>query len=383
MPRDSYEIQAQSEREAGRGQMGAGTMETTIRMEPTLRVFGTILDRDGAAVGGAMVMLSLSGPVRGAQTPVFWALSDSDGHVPIADREVGGRPYYQIEARGYRTAFGELERHSLLAAGFTIRLDPLTSVSGRIVHEAGQGVEARVTVLETMKSTLSGADGRFEVPGLPETGGTLVIAPPKLAGRTLRNVRPGPLGDIVLGPGLSISGVARLDGVPVRGAAVTTRSDETGFLASDARTDAGGRFVVPRLAEGTYNLTIVDPEGGAAPRIVANARVRGVAAGTKDLVLTLRRHPTLVIELVSAETGEEAWVLRLEARATLRGTAETVSQVIESRRHRRVKDTVLEVETAGEYDVAVLVPGCPEQVVPVALTPDEWKIVKVRVPRVQ
>jgi hypothetical protein len=130
---DHFGVQAQSEREVGYGQigLGGGANEVVIRMEPTLAVVGTVLDRSGAPVCGAEVMLSLPGPIRGAAsvTEAFWALTDIDGHVPIAAREVGARPYYHVVASGYRTAYGELEKQSLLHAGFEVR-----SVSTSLRH---------------------------------------------------------------------------------------------------------------------------------------------------------------------------------------------------------------------------------------------------------
>lgn len=380
---DNMGILAHSDREVGYGQVGlnAGANEATIRMEPALPVMGTVLDRNGTPVCGAEVMLSLSGPVRGAETEVSWALTDLEGHVPIPNRELAARPYYQVVASGFRTAYGELEKQSLLRAGFEIRLEPLATVTGRVVDRDGKGVaDVIVEVRETWEQVSSERDGRFELQGLLQGGGTLVIEPRKHGRVILRNVRPGALEDIVLGPGLSISGiVVRPDGSPVGGAFVRTVCETSNLSTGSTNADSKGRFVVGGLSEGPYTVSTADPKG----RVASRAKVLGIAAGTEDLRLVLRSHPELRIELVNAETEEEAWVLRLETRATLRGTAQTVSEVIESPRKRRVNGTTLILDAAGEYDVSVLTPGCPEQVVSVTLGPEEKKTVEVRLPRVE
>jgi hypothetical protein len=237
-----------------------------------------------------------------------------------------------------------------------------------------------VTVLETMEQTLS------ELPGLPDGGGTLVASPRTHGRLILRDVRPVrggvDLGDIVLGAGLTISGRVTLpDGAPAT-AYVWASCGETGLAAGGAETDAEGRFVLRGLCPGPYLVTASD-RFSHDPETGRTAEIADVAAGTENLDLALRCHPKLTIGLVSAETGGWAWVLKLEVRATLRGTARTVSQTLESPRKLRLKDTTLVLEVAGEYEVSVNTPGCPEQSLQVTLGPEEWKTVAVRLPRVE
>ena len=91
----------------------------------------------------------------------------------------------------------------------------------------------------------------------------------------------------------------------------------------------------------------------------------------------------LRIELVSDENGEDAWVRRLEVRATIRGTSQTVSEVVESQRERRVHEATLVLDAAGDHEVTVITPGCPDQVLSVTVHLDALKRVTVRLPRVE
>jgi len=392
--RDVIHLQVEWQDEVGAASAGIsseGDNDVVIRMERTLPVVGKVVDADGRPVEGAEVVLSLAGVIRGRESfeAAYVGVTDGTGCIRIPAREIDAKPYYRVVARGFRTTWGELDRSRLLDEGFEVRLERVASVSGRFLDAAGDGVaRVSVSVLETMQSSLSDADGRFEVEGLPPEGGTLIVQPREHGRLILRDVRPttgrADIGDVVLGPGLEISGRVRLpDGAPAKGIDVTTRCGISGFPARSSETDESGRFVMTGFSEGTYSLSAWSRDRDEAGRNLLSAEIRDVPGGTKDLDIVLQPRPLLTLEFVSAETGAEAWVLSVEVRASLRGTSETASIILNSPRKRRTNRAWLFLDQPGEYDVVVITPGCSDQLVRVALEEGESKTVTVRLPRVE
>jgi hypothetical protein len=315
-------------------------------------------------------------------------VTNADGETVIPRRPTHRRPYYRVTARGYATAWGELDRDSLLGSGFEVRLARLATVVGRLVDEAGRPVpNVQVFVVETLQSTRSGSDGRFTLHALPLDGGTITAEPRGYGIVHLDNVRPRgeptDLGDIRLGAGLSITGrVFGVEGTPANGVYVWSRDVGTGLSARAAPTDAQGRFEIAGLADRAYALTThargQPPPGKTAP----SAKLASVPAGAQGVVLRLLARPVLGIALVATGSTESLWVRRLEVVATRREGGARVEKEAESKqRKRRVAGTVVVLPAEGTYDVVVRAPGHGEANFEVAIGPDEMRTFSVELPR--
>jgi Carboxypeptidase regulatory-like domain len=141
------------------------------------------------------------------------------------------------------------------------------------------------------------ARGRFRLTGLGP-GLQSLTASARGYGRVEQpNVRFGTQPELFLFPGASISGaVAGPDGKPAAGALVSVSRSGLWNLPSPERTDARGRFEIPGLDPGVYDVTAM--KAGFAPGLVRGVSVRGT--DDERVILNLDP-PTAVVGRVISE----------------------------------------------------------------------------------
>lgn len=249
----------------------------TLRLEASCRVRGRVVDRQGRPVEASSVRLlvfdeaaSLSssiGPyafqvepeslVHGtfefAPLGTLPKVIDSwETHLGFRVRAEGFLPYgwTDMRFRGVETVAEAAAREGPVE----IVLTRPGTVRGRCVDPEGRPVVGAVVDRGHFTERRgTGEDGRFEVPGFPETGGEVRI---ECRGRSGAVAAVPPfdpaegtdLGDIALGEGETVCGVVVDDlGVPVAGAGVWVG-------AAGARTDAEGRFAAEHAAPPPWHV---------------------------------------------------------------------------------------------------------------------------------
>lgn len=291
----------------------AGTTRAAQTELPTLTLrtpqsaSGRALDSNGAPVAGAAVTLTGWNHDRFAWTSGDG--SNPSGYIYVAERRVvsdaEGRFWFGDLAGGTYELTGDCRgRTESNGVAFTLQdgeeRDDLVltfggdaRVFGRVVDEAGvplTGASVHVNRVGLtdgyVPGTRSGADGSFEIRGLPSGSFTLAAhglwleeesATPWLT-TTLEGVEGGPV-EVVLVRGATIEGtLLAADGKAAIGCYLQPRIASVSESIGGDSTDARGRFrlVVPRNTSWTVD---VHGPGGFS--------VDGVAAGTHGLVWRL------------------------------------------------------------------------------------------------
>ncbi len=312
---------------------GKATGITVVVVDhPGSSLAGRVTAPDGSAVGGARLWL-LQGSPEGRPGMNFWESGKwHGGMTPVAadgsfrfEEVRSGTVTLLAEAPGFGPSRGptlQLEPGEQREE-VSVRLAPESRLEGRILDGEGVPVEGAEVVVaeETWGPTylmairgVSGADGKFAVGGLADIEYQVIVSAPGLLPARLR-ARPGgqPLALVLESLG-SIGGVAldgatgeSVAGVPVRAAG------QFGDRWSSGRalTRSDGTFTVTGLLDGPHEVTAGDQEGDG---IFVPVQRSGVATGTRDLRLSLRRGLALAGRLVDEEGRPAALAMRLFAR---------------------------------------------------------------------
>nr|MDJ0976342.1 carboxypeptidase-like regulatory domain-containing protein [Planctomycetota bacterium] len=174
----------------------------------------------------------------------------------------------------------------------TLRMEAGGTIRGRVVDEDGKPV-ADVRVLAGSRRVTTGVDGRFELLGLADGAVMLHATPPAPFMRPAGvSAAPGDIDVVIrLRAGLEIKGrVALPEGTQLTGGSVTaTWTDRaSGTQRSHSRLSESGSFKVTGLpADVRVDIEVRPWHRGEAGVRLAPGAVRGVRAGTHDLVVTL------------------------------------------------------------------------------------------------
>lgn len=313
-------------------------------------VDGVVVDERGNTIAGAVVRIgrgATSGIVaRGNSAPPlpaqvrtdaqgrFRAIGVPPGEQPVAARSAGRAPWR-----------GTCEVTANLTTPLRIELAPGASVRGIVRNAAGDPAKADINVGEYEDlghhRVHAGADGRFEIDGLP-AGDVVLVARNDEFGRAEHRVRTE-AGDVVecevrLSTGIELRGRVEDDaGKPVK-TLVECMSSTPPIWAQHTRTDDEGRFTVRNCPEGEQLTLNVRKQG------FEELRRDGVVSGGEPVRLQLRRTlpPSARITGIVVDAG---------------GKPVQNATVIPFARHARTSEGNKATGPDGRFECGPLVPG--------------------------
>ena len=311
------------------GQEQEQGQEQEAQQKPLLS--GTVFDEAGHPVAGVAVQVFT--PIRINERQSLSSLTDAAGRFEFdVEGELGiVQPiplFLDLRKDWFLPAQHQLSPWRRgRPKSVDIPLSPAGAVTGRVLDDDGRlvagafvfaippdipGAESR----ERVPSTVTDAEGRFRLQGLPIRGMDIGVLAEgytqalKGPANVLANVDV-PFGSISLSPGGRIAGEVRtLDGRPIQGAVVYAyRKPELrdyelfGRLSvkdagATVRTDTDGRFDITTLSPGSYTV-----ETEAPGHRVGASSVREVSPDRTDLVLTLE--PIRTIELTVLDAASQ------------------------------------------------------------------------------
>jgi hypothetical protein len=223
----------------------------------------------------------------------WWLLSQRTSD-PGANHRVGGSSRTRAEASVGGAPPGQP------APPPPVQPRPRVTISGTVVERDTTPISSATVRAMELEGTRefavrrTGADGRFEMPGLPLQDYRLYVHTgrhlPQYAG-PIEFFYSGQRQDVLirLEPGLTIEGrVFTSDGLPVAGAFVGSSDVGSGTVKADAE----GRFQLGGLRPGELNLF-------ATASGYASRHLRGVTAGSRDVVFTLEKPGSLLVPVRS------------------------------------------------------------------------------------
>lgn len=273
---------------------------------------GVVVDQENRPVQGANV-------VMGGGMDIFVsekATTDATGNFsfatlpPTTDLSIAATKGDALASEPYEFTLPEEGITDLVLV-----LDAACQVSGIVVDATGKPLadhqvvslrvpSTRVGAAQTQGKT--GADGRFELVGLPSGAYQLVAFGKEMKGTgsvqkgVPIDLEPGQhLSDmtLVFGRDLTIAGrVTDGQGEPVENVSVRAGSAEHG--GSDAKTDSTGHFTIEGLEEGGYQIDIEPTEKFQFVQIAE------VLAGTTDLQIVLPEPFVVTGQVLDAQTGQ-------------------------------------------------------------------------------
>jgi hypothetical protein len=249
----------------------------TVTLAPPARLTGRLVSaRDGTPIRRGLVWP--------ADHPALFTRSEDGGgiSVPLAD----GSRQVAAAAGGFapaRLSIPARELHPVIV------LEPVRSLAGRIVDDAGRpvaGAEVRAfssaAPLQAVAATFSDAGGGFRLSGLPSGHGFRVEARREGYGAARREMPAAPGSApaelvLVLRSGrIAFGSVRDPAGRPVRAARVLLVPEDGAEGLPAVVSDASGVFHLPAVPPGAFTLSVRAP--GFAPLVLPGL---GVPAGTQ------------------------------------------------------------------------------------------------------
>jgi hypothetical protein len=372
-----------------------------LRLEPSFRIRGTVVDARNRLVPHASVLLlaaDVSGTMSSSVGPYDFAVPPErmeDGSfefAPLGNVDRGWEGWeplrLRVRAEGYLPAEVPVEIEAAARRPVEVRIFRAGVVRGRVVDGRGKPVAgAAVAWREAADSNLApqpgsppssatGGDGRFELSGVPEPGGEIRVsaqgfAPAMFPVAAFDAERGADAGDLALADGETVGGyVVDVDGAPVAGVAVRIGDGA-------ALTDAAGRFTVRDAPPPAWAL-------------FAEERPPGDLEGRKGSLLLPDRKPP---EEVRIRLTEERLV-RVEIEFAPGKEPETLRRFWTYVNLRRKGETVYEkcnihwgrtrfrlwAESTGDYEVVLEAGDYGNVTLPVTVGADREVVVRAVLP---
>lgn len=247
------------------------TVPVTLRMNGQSTVNVSVIDAQGTPVSNAPVTFTALGAYRDTRT----AATDSSGVVTFSavsagDFTVSARdPVSRLVGTGVDNVAPDATKV------VTLRLQPIGAIEGRVLDVDGTtpkaGVQIRILSRERgiLTQSVTDASAQFHFDTLPIGDGPFTLD--AFVDGRLRAREPGIVlsqpnetitRDVVLRSVGTVRGrVTSNEGTVFAGARVTMQSLEGLRLSFDAKTDESGRFVLPAVPVGNFELSAITMTG--------------------------------------------------------------------------------------------------------------------------
>jgi len=254
----------------------AGSRKRGVRLEVDRgsTVLGTIRDRKGVGVAGALVSAMASdGATTDGEVPIATLVADTDGAFRL--QLPSGEYSLEFSAAGYATQLFAGVRVDTAVPPMHVVLADAAQLSGHVRRSNGEGVagvHVSSTSGTTVESTTTDADGSFTLSGVPE-GRVELSAMKAEEFISTTKVVTAPSANVVIevGGGRSLSGrvIRKSSGAPVTEFEIEIASataEMTSRYASSLKfTDEDGDFSISNPPAGVVQL-LVRAEGFAAAK---------------------------------------------------------------------------------------------------------------------
>lgn len=336
-------------------------VELDLVVSPALRV--RITGPDGAGIAAASVEAAYFRDLNETWPVTLTLAADAEGAVSFPAVPLGeaGAVVVRARARGFVPA-QRVVRTSVVRVGVVgLRLDRGESVRGRAVDERGTPVpNAAVRIVGAADVEASDADGRFEVAGLPASGGALWVQRAEFAPTIVRGLRGGAgdvdVGDVILRPGGLVAGVVvDSQGAPVAGAAVRVRHQDADADLADVQTAADGTFSVDHMPDEALVVEASEPRKEKGWAAGLKAQVRDVRPGRDGVRLVLTGAATVHVRFVNDVDMSAVVVSSVRLTATPVGA--TVEEAAWAWSGANIDAVRFRPDATGVFDVTVEIPG--------------------------
>jgi hypothetical protein len=282
----------------------AGVQETTFDLDVgAARIFGTVIDGDGLAIGGALVRVST--PRKGASPTVELARSietASDGTFALDDLSLGER-CVEVAARGYSSQRQTVLLKSENPARVVFRMSRGGTIHGT-VRTTDRHPAADVTVSYGTFGSFTYVAARTDSDGvyrLEEVGPGLldIVADGGSRGRATENLAVGEIEEVRWDPIIvstgeirgTVSGTGFRPMADVLIVATTTIKRDPGDKSwgGSARTDQQGRFVIGNLTRTPHTLqvSVKDPSSGRDVEVLVDPPIGMILPGGPEVSIAL------------------------------------------------------------------------------------------------
>jgi hypothetical protein len=261
-----------------------GAPDLVITLEPETQVSGRVQTEDGRRLAGATVVLRVFGSTPGLASSERTWTTDERGEFQ------GGVPQDGVlvaRHRGFLAAAIGLRREHVARQSVTITLkraeeeDSETRISGRVQDAAGAPVPGASVALGPKRwraqlgwallpsPVSSDAEGRFTFSGVPDNVGWVQARSGELLSERTA-VQPGQEGVLLtVRPGGTLAGrVTYADGRPASAFALRLQPLRAGQPSQTLSViEADGRWEVPGLSSGAYQLQALAPGAGPSDSV--------------------------------------------------------------------------------------------------------------------
>lgn len=349
-----------------RGDDGPGDVSREITLKPAIRIRGQVVDPDGGGVEGAQVRVAFPSREEWMIDTSFSETSGPGGAFafPALGEPPGGKLHVDVTARGF-VPLQQTVATKDAGASLTLRLERGAIVRGRCVDEKGAVVVGAAVAVDgrgANEFVLTGADGRFELPGVGAEERTLVVRMDGYAVTPVREVssdqREVDVGDVLLRVGGTIRGVV-LDAEekPAKDARVELRLDGIDGEIAQFETDESGVFVFSHVALEKHTLRATEGGAGNSWSAKRHATLTGVVpdSGEARIVLT----GALGVRLKFLKESDRTPVKVASAQLRASGVGSTSGSVMWSWMgpDSAIDAVRFEVEEAGSFRIEITIPG--------------------------
>ncbi|HQR47480.1 MAG TPA: carboxypeptidase-like regulatory domain-containing protein, partial [Thermoanaerobaculia bacterium] len=248
-------------------------------LAPGVSLAGTVVDRAGQPVAGALVTLRATTPGNGdLSTAPVRTTTGTDGTFRLDGAATsGGVNHLRAEKAGFAPVAETLPRAGILARPLV--LSPGTPIPGRVAARGGRSAAGALVRFEGRAETRwveAAPDGSFRIPDAPEGRGALVADAGEGGWGELTGVvlplAEGKSAAVTLAPAASLSGRV-VDAKTLRGVARAKVEVRQGAFVRTARSAPDGSYRISPLPPRSYRVSVDEP------RYVPFHRTAEVAAG--------------------------------------------------------------------------------------------------------